>query len=571
MSYEHSTTDTHHDTVLEPAEQTILDIVEERFWKPYEELVNRRAQHQKVGLDTTALDKEIEEFDDLYLRLGGAELTSAENDVNNADNTKQARSAESRFHRAQEKFYANLQKYDGIDETTVEPAETMPAEPVIVESPTPVEQPRESESTTTETTASIKVGDIVWYQPKPSEDGTKQPWNNDWKVVKILPPIEKNPNELAVVERDGVQHRVSMATLERFQEWRQSKKTDKTPKASEKPAETPAPKSSTDKSEPVITPKTPAQPKRMRGGTHQRKDGTFVVESKAEHQEEFLIALEDKLNEMIMHGRMTEEQAAARLEDGRNVTGGLTGHAVKDAFRFANADPAIKEHDRRTAHENQLAKADRPVFGDDKTNKWFSDIMENTSISQAQKEYLLSFGPEGPQRDKIDVNEIKRQLDAEGFDYSNIAPAEPLDENLQAELGDARAALGLAPSESLNSGQSNELASAREALGLPAEKKVKVGRALLKSAGSLTRKSYNGARETVKNRGGWIGSSERDTPEKTDEEKARDEKAKKAGRKTWSIFAREEKPKSDEKIKKYALRANKKLSKSLQRRQKRRG
>lgn len=459
MSYEHSTTDTHIDAVPEQAEHTILDIIEQRFWNPYAELIQRREQHQEVGLDTTALDQEIDELNQLYSHLGGDELTKAENDVNEANDAKQAAIAENRFQRAQKKFYANLQKHDSANVT-----------------------PGSAE------------------QKKPSSQASQKTNSSSHDIPK------KATNDTLV-----------------------------------------------------------------RGGTYQREDNVFVVDSKPEHQEEFLAALQDKLEEMVKYGRITKEQAANRLADGRNIAGGLTGHAVKDAFRFANNDPSIKEHDRRTAQQNQLAKADRPVFGDEKINKWFADIMENTSISQAQKEYMLRFGPDGQQRDKIDTNEIKRQLEAEGFDYSGITPEQqPLSDTLQAELSDARVTLGLAPSESLSGNQSDELNNAREALGLPAEKKVKVGRALLKSAGSLPRTSYEGAREIAWKSTNWINRGERNDTETTDKDKKRTTKAKKVGRKTWSIFAREEKPASNNKIKKSGLSANKKLSKSLKHRQRRR-
>lgn len=577
MSYEHSATDQLHEPAPEQQEQTILDIVEERFWQPYTELIELREQHASIGLDISALDKKIEELDELYLSLGGAELTGAESDVNNAKNYRQAEAANSRFHRAQEIFYANLLKHDGIDtqppvevevESKPEHETTPDSKPVIVETP------KETEAKTSEVVTAIHVGDTVRNRPRQNEGEPEQEWSNEWKVVKILPPTDKVPKEVVVLELNGAKEHVGMDLLLK----RQNRKK---PESAEKEKKEMAPTTKTELPKKVNTPAEEIT------GTYLNDKGQWAVPSETEpkYHAKFLEALKTKLDEMVLHGRMTEEQAAMRYEQGkdyRNLTIiseaerkkileakgpniSVTHLATKDAFRFANTDPAIKEHDRNKAREHQLTKANRPVFGDDKTNKWFNDIMENTSISQAQKEYLLSFGPDGPQRDKIDANEIKRQLDAEGFDYGSIiAESEPeqppLPAGLQAELGDARAVLGLEPSSTLSSDLSAELGSAREALGLPAEKRAKVGRALIKSVSRLPRKTYGSTRNVARKGSNWI-SSDRDTSKKSDAEKTRDEQTKKAGRKAWSLFSIEEKPKSPKQIKKKGLKEIKKLSK----------
>lgn len=657
MSHDQLPTNTSHEH--EASAKSAMDVIQERFWDPMTEMLQRREQHEAYGLDVTSLNQQIQELTNLYYDLGGADLNVSSDALANAtDNNRDKLNA--RNEKNIDAFYRNLMKHDGVEpaEITNTPAPEEVAQPAPTPVPPserqepviPIKTPATSERSVKSDNEStdIVAGTPVWYRPK-AIDGQSQPWSNDWKVEKILPPKDDvNPNEVAVVinETTGARETIGLNTLRRFQHLKGSAVRDTD--SSEVPAPTPLVNSEYESKSKIIKIgqevwyKPRVNKVEANGKRAETSFGWKVVDilapvennpnevAKLERDGVLAFARVDVLERLNKNrakppvSTATEApeapaptpaekpattpapaekkptktpekpttNSAGKLEEILDIndvdTYPLREKLHKDWFNEIANDStistAVKEHRYKLGPEDyvfiKLAEEKLHKFKDvtdPETFKWMSDVLNDTTTSPSMKKFALRTGPNGPKRDSLDTNEIKRQLAAEGIDISGIIgeqPATTLNPDMLAELESAGQLLGV---NRLSAEQAAALADAGDILdvrdGTNTRAKLNIGRSVLNSAGNVSRKSYDRARDIAWKSTSWINSSSErdDTPEKTDEEKQREEKSKKIGR--WSLFSieRDEKPKSKAKVQKKGKKVTKKLGKIRDRDVRKRG
>ncbi len=410
MTQKHSSTETISSELSSPTEPTILDIIDEQFWNPYAELLKRIEEHEEHGLDTAKLQHQVAELTALYFSLGGQELTSAEENVTRIKPGPAYDKAVRKFELAQEKFYENLVKHEN---PTSESAEQEQPEPVVVEPiapppssspsppPPPTETPRapENEKSAEQSAEKpavlgeleIAVGEKVWYADKPKDDSKPRQWSNEWEIIAILPPKDGKP-ELIRIKRGSEIRNPLRNTLTRLHNMHQSTEPTAASKESSSAAKQPK-KAST---EAVLVPTSPEN-------------------EHVEAKNVFIETLKNKLAEMVVAGRISDDEAKAKLDRATSIDKGFSHNPRRDAFAFASTDLADEEKVVST-FTTRNEKNRRRSFNDDPLDEWFMKIMSDPNTTPAEKEANLRMGP-NPDKPKGPV-------------YSGPADAQQLEEYL---------------------------------------------------------------------------------------------------------------------------------------------
>lgn len=395
----------------------------------------------------------------------------------------------------------------------------------------------------------INVGDIVWYQPK-SKDDKEQPLTDGWEVVEILEATDEHPFKSAKVKKGSVRGVISFGKLHKLQE--------------------------RGRSEGVKTPAAPDAPKPATKPAEAKKPTAPKTGEKTAEPGEKAFDIGGKPGEVE-----TDREREALIREWTNSVNNNPHLSTKQKEYWLKLDV----QDFIDIKNIQATLPDAKTILDEKTYEWFEGILNDPTLSPVRKKYMLAFEPGGPRRDSWSLEDLKNKLEAEGVNYNAIidgtGPAtttettpDPVTPEQRAALDGVHELIGLpAPertpvatkpinnnrepastgttpdNDPLNDTQRAALGGVHEAIGATGSdaKKIIVRREIAKKAKNLPGLALDKGLGLA----WWSGK------ERTESDQSK--KAKKIGKKTWSIFAREEKPKSNEKIEKDARKAMRKL------------